>query len=118
MMHAAASRIDLDRYGCLFRGSPRQSDLIIVAGTVTKKMAKQIRVLYDQMLFPKYVIAMGSCAISGGLYKDSDLVVKGVCEVIPVNLKVSGCPPLPEDLAKGILLLQNKILEQHPDVMP
>jgi NADH-quinone oxidoreductase B subunit len=110
MMHAAASRVDLDRFGCLFRGSPRQSDLLIVAGTLTKKMAKPLETLYGQMLFPKYVIAMGSCAISGGIYRESESVICGVDKVIPVDIVVHGCPPLPENLAKAILKLQAKIL--------
>jgi NADH-quinone oxidoreductase subunit B len=106
MMHAAASRVDLDRFGCLFRASPKQADLMIVAGTVTKKMLPQIITLYEQMLFPKFVIAMGSCAISGGLYAESDTVVPGIGTVIPVDAEVFGCPPAPEALAKVILDLQ------------
>lgn len=110
MMHAAASRIDLDRFGCLFRSSPKHADLMIVAGTVTKKMAPQIKTLYDQILFPKYVIAMGSCAICGGLYFESETVLCGVDKIIPVNIEVPGCPPSPEDLALAILKLQ-KVIE-------
>jgi NADH-quinone oxidoreductase B subunit len=106
MMHAAASRIDLDRYGCLFRASPKQADLLIVAGTVTKRMAPQIRTLYEQMLFPKYVIAMGSCAINGGLYIDSPHVIQGIDKIIPVDAQIDGCPPRPEDLAQAILNLR------------
>jgi NADH-quinone oxidoreductase subunit B len=109
MMHAAASRIDLDRYGCLFRSSPRHADLMIIAGTVTKKMLPQLVTLYNQMLFPKFVIAMGSCAISGGLYAESDNVVCNVGIHIPVDAIVPGCPPPPEDLAITILELQKKI---------
>lgn len=109
MMHAASSRIDLDRYGCLFRASPRHADLMIISGTVTHKMAPQIKNLYDQMLSPKYVIAMGSCAICGGIYKDSYSVLQGVDKIIPVDMIVEGCPPAPEDLALAILNLQNKI---------
>ena len=109
MMHAAASRIDLDRYGCLFRSSPKHADLMIVAGTVTEKMAPQIKTLYDQMLFPKYVISMGNCAISGGIFRDSYTVVQGVEKIIPVDLCVPGCPPAPEDLANTILQLKEKI---------
>lgn len=107
MMHAAASRIDLDRYGCLFRSSPKQADLMIVAGTVTTKISDQIRILYDQMLFPKYVIAMGSCAISGGLYRESPSVLPGVESIIPVDIYVPGCPPPPEDLAMAILSIRD-----------
>lgn len=109
MMHAAGSRVDLDRFGCLFRASPKQADLLIIAGTVTKKMLPQILTLYEQMLFPKYVIAMGSCAISGGLYAESDTVVPGISEFIPVDINVYGCPPRPEDLAKAIVTLQKQI---------
>ncbi|MDR2074747.1 MAG: NADH-quinone oxidoreductase subunit NuoB [Holosporales bacterium] len=109
MMHAAASRIDLDRYGCLFRASPKQADLMIVAGTVTVKLAEQVKILYDQMLFPKYVIAMGSCAISGGIYVDSPHVIQGIDKIVPVDAYILGCPPLPEDLAFEIM----KIKGQH-----
>ena len=113
MMHAAASRIDLDRFGCLFRSSPKHSDLMIVAGTVTNKMVPQIKTLYDQILFPKYVIAMGSCAICGGLYSNSEIVLCGIEKIIPVNIKVSGCPPAPEDLALGILKLQSSVVKKY-----
>ncbi|GHT89749.1 hypothetical protein FACS1894113_5250 [Alphaproteobacteria bacterium] len=109
MMHAAASRIDLDRFGCLFRPSPRHSDLMIVAGSVTKKMSSQIITLYDQMLEPKYVIAMGICAISGGLFKESESIVNGVGKLIPVDIEIPGCPPSPKDLAEAILGLQRRI---------
>jgi NADH-quinone oxidoreductase subunit B len=108
MMHAAASRVDLDRFGCLFRASPKQSDLMIVAGTVTKKMLPQIITLYEQMLFPKFIIAMGSCAISGGLYADSETVVPGIGSILHVDAEVYGCPPPPEDLANAILDIQRK----------
>lgn len=108
MMHAAASRIDLDRYGCIFRASPKQADLMIIAGTATVRMESQIKTLYNQMLSPKYVIAMGSCASSGGLYVDSPLVIQGVQNIIPVSAYVNGCPPLPEDLAECIINLRKK----------
>lgn len=108
MMHAAASRIDLDRYGSLFRSSPKQADLMIIAGTVTHKMAPQIKTLYEQMLAPKYVIAMGSCASSGGIYVDSPLVIQGVQNIIPVDIYIEGCPPFPEDLALAIINLRTK----------
>jgi NADH-quinone oxidoreductase subunit B len=108
MMHAAASRIDLDRYGCLFRSSPKQADLMIVSGTITFKMADQVKVLYDQMLDPKYVIAMGSCAICGGIFNESPHVVKGVNEIIPVDVFVNGCPPSPDDLAIAIIGIRQK----------
>jgi NADH-quinone oxidoreductase subunit B len=109
MMHAAASRIDLDRFGCLFRSSPKHADLMIVAGTATVKMAPQLKTLYDQMLEPKYVIAMGSCAISGGLYSESNSIVVDLENHLPVSMKVPGCPPTPEALAKAVLALQEQI---------
>lgn len=113
MMQTAASRFDLDQFGCLFRSSPRHSDLMIISGTVTKKMAPQIKNLYDQMLHPKFVIAMGNCAISGGIYCESDTVVKGVQNIIPVDIYLPGCPPRPEDLVIAIKQLQNKISPTH-----
>ncbi|MDR0695191.1 MAG: NADH-quinone oxidoreductase subunit NuoB [Holosporales bacterium] len=106
MMHAAASRFDLDRFGCLFRASPRQADLMIIAGTVTTKMLPQLRTLYDQMLSPKYTIAMGSCAISGGLYAEHETVVSNLGKHIPIDAVVYGCPPTPTDLTNAILKLQ------------
>jgi NADH-quinone oxidoreductase subunit B len=110
MMAAAASRYDWDRYGIIPRGTPRQSDLMIVAGTVTAKMAPVVRRLYDQMADPKYVIAMGACTIGGGPYaKWAYHVVKGVDKVIPVDVYIPGCPPRPEGLLDGILKLQDKI---------
>ena len=111
MMHTAAGRFDLDQFGCLFRSSPRHSDLMIVSGTVTNKMAPQIKTLYDQMLYPKFVIAMGNCAISGGIYYESDSVVNGVNNIIPVDIYLHGCPPRPEDLVMAIKQLQSKIAE-------
>jgi NADH-quinone oxidoreductase subunit B len=112
MMHAAASRIDLDRFGCLFRASPRHADLMIVAGTVTKKMLPQLVTLYEQMLEPKYAIAMGSCAISGGLFAESDSVVCNLGDHIPISSVVYGCPPRPEELAVAILELQKSVLSE------
>ena len=110
MMATAAARYDLDRFGAgLFRPSPRQSDVMIVAGTVTKKMADPIRLLYQQMAEPRYVIAMGACAMSGGPYWDSYNVVKGVDKILPVDIYVAGCPARPENLINGILELQRKI---------
>ncbi len=108
MMHAAASRYDLDQFGCLFRASPRHADLMIVSGTVTNKMAPLIKNLYDQMLSSKFVIAMGNCAISGGLYAGSQSVLNGVSNIIPVDINVPGCPPRPEDLINAILKLQQR----------
>jgi NADH-quinone oxidoreductase subunit B len=109
MMHTAASRYDLDRYGMIFRPSPRQSDVMIVAGTLTNKMAPALRKVYDQMAEPRYVISMGSCANGGGYYHYSYSVVRGCDRVVPVDVYVPGCPPTAEALLYGIMLLQRKI---------
>jgi len=109
MMHYAGARYDMDRYGMVFRATPRQCDVIIVAGTLTNKMAPAIRVVYDQMPSPKYVVSMGSCANGGGYYHYSYSVVRGVDRVLPVDVYVPGCPPTAEALLYGMLLLQKKI---------
>jgi len=111
MMATGASRYDLDRFGAgAFRASPRQADLMIVAGTVTFKMASRVRRLYEQMPDPKYVIAMGACTVGGGPYfKWGYYVVKGVDLVVPVDVYVPGCPPRPEALLEGIMRIQDKI---------
>lgn len=109
MMHAGASRYDLDRFGVMFRPSPRQSDVMIVAGTLVNKMAGALRRVYDQMAEPKYVISMGSCANGGGYYHYSYSVVRGCDRIVPVDIYVPGCPPTAEALVYGILQLQNKI---------
>ncbi len=109
MMHAAASRYDLDRFGCVFRPSPRQSDVMIVAGTLCNKMAPALRKVYDQMAEPRYVISMGSCANGGGYYHFSYSVVRGCDRIVPVDIYVPGCPPTAEALVYGILQLQKKI---------
>ena len=109
MMHAAASRYDMDRFGVIFRPSPRQSDVMIVAGTLCNKMAPAIRKVYDQMPDPKWVISMGSCANGGGYYHYSYSVVRGCDRIIPVDIYVPGCPPTAEALLYGIIQLQNKV---------
>ncbi len=109
MMHAAASRYDLDRLGLVFRPSPRQSDVMIVAGTLCNKMAPALRKVYDQMPEPRYVISMGSCANGGGYYHYSYSVVRGCDRIVPVDVYVPGCPPTAEALVYGVLLLQRKI---------
>jgi NADH-quinone oxidoreductase subunit B len=109
MMHAGAARLDLDRYGVVFRPSPRQSDVMIVAGTLVNKMAPALRKVYDQMPDPKWVISMGSCANGGGYYHYSYAVVRGCDRIVPVDIYVPGCPPTAEALVWGILQLQKKI---------
>ena len=109
MMHAYCSRYDLDRYGVVPRASPRQSDVMIVAGTLTNKMAPAVRKVYDQMAEPRGVISMGSCANGGGYYHYSYSVVRGCDRIVPVDIYVPGCPPTAEALVYGILQLMNKI---------
>ena len=109
MIHAYMARYDLDRFGVIPRASPRQSDVMIVAGTLTNKMAPALRKVYDQMPEPRWVVSMGSCANGGGYYHYSYSVVRGCDRVVPVDIYVPGCPPTAEALVYGILLLQKKI---------
>ena len=109
MMHAGAARYDLDRFGIVFRPSPRQSDVMIVAGTLCNKMAPALRKVYDQMPEPRWVISMGSCANGGGYYHYSYSVVRGCDRIVPVDIYVPGCPPTAEALLYGLVQLQNKI---------
>jgi NADH-quinone oxidoreductase subunit B len=110
MIAATMAKYDMARFGAeVFRPSPRQADLMIVAGTVTKKMAPQVVRLYNQMAEPKYVIAMGACAISGGPFKEGYNVLKGIDRFIPVDIVIPGCPPRPEALLDGLLKLREKI---------
>ncbi|XP_053320901.1 NADH dehydrogenase [ubiquinone] iron-sulfur protein 7, mitochondrial [Spea bombifrons] len=109
MMHMAAPRYDMDRFGVVFRASPRQADVMIVAGTLTNKMAPALRKVYDQMPEPRYVVSMGSCANGGGYYHYSYSVVRGCDRIVPVDIYVPGCPPTAEALLYGILQLQKKI---------
>ncbi|MGH8192688.1 MAG: NuoB/complex I 20 kDa subunit family protein [Rhodanobacteraceae bacterium] len=109
MMHAGMSRLDLDRSGVVFRPSPRQSDVMIIAGTLVNKMAPPLRKVYDQMPEPRWVISMGSCSNGGGYYSYSYSVVRGSDRIVPVDVYVPGCPPTAEALIYGILQLQKKI---------
>jgi len=109
MMHATVSRYDFDRFGVIFRATPRQSDLMIVAGTVTNKIAPALRRLYEQLMDPKWVLSMGSCANGGGYYHYSYSVVSGCNKLIPVDIYIPGCPPTAEALMYGVLQLQKSI---------
>ena len=113
MMQAGASRYDLDRFGIIFRPSPRQSDLMIVADTLVNKMAPALRKVYDQMAEPRWVLSMGSCANGGGYYHYSYAVVRGCDRIVPVDVYVPGCPPTAEALLFGLIQLQNKIRRTH-----
>ena len=113
MMQAGGPRADMDRFGAVPRATPRVSDLIIVSGTLTLKMALRTKLLYEQMPDPKYAISMGSCANCGGLFQLAYSVCDGVDKVIPVDVYVPGCPPRPEALTEGLLKLQDKIQQER-----
>jgi NADH-quinone oxidoreductase subunit B len=112
MMATGAAKHDLDRFGIIFRASPRQADCIIIAGTVTKKMLPVIKTVYEQMPEPKWVVAMGACACSGGIF-DTYSVVQGIDEALPVDVYIPGCPPRPEALLYGLMKLQDKISKER-----
>src|SRR5437588_8315784 len=113
LMQTGGPRADIDRCGSVPRATPRQSDLMIVAGTLTYKMAERCKLLYEQMAEPKYVISMGSCANCGGLFQHAYSVVKGVDKIVPVDIYVPGCPPRPEALTEGLLRVQDKIIRER-----
>ncbi|RMH38793.1 MAG: NADH-quinone oxidoreductase subunit B [Deltaproteobacteria bacterium] len=113
LMQTGGPRGDLERFGSAPRASPRQADLIIVAGTITYKMATRVKMLYDQMPEPKYVISMGSCSNCGGLFQLAYSVLKGIDQVIPVDVYVPGCPPRPEALIEGLLHIQKKMEQER-----
>lgn len=117
MIHSYMSRYDLDRFGVIPRASPRQSDVMIVAGTLTNKMAPALRKVYDQMAEPRWVISMGSCANGGGYYHYSYSVVRGCDRIVPVDIYVPGCPPTAEALVYGILQLQKKIAREDTRIV-
>ncbi len=112
MMHTGGPRADLDRFGMAPRATPRTSDLMIVAGTLTLKMALRTKLLYEQMPDPKYVLSMGSCANCGGLFQYAYSVCDGVDKILPVDVYVPGCPPRPEALTQGLIMLQEKMMKE------
>ena len=113
LMQTGGPRADVDRFGMIPRSTPRQADLMIIAGTITYKMAERTRLLYDQMPEPKYVISMGSCANCGGLFSLGYSVLKGIDQVLPVDVYIPGCPPRPEALTEGLMQIQHKIEQER-----
>ena len=113
MMQTGGPRGDLDRFGSVFRATPRQADLMIVSGTVTLKMAHRVRLLYEQMPDPKYVISMGSCSNCGGLFQLGYSTLRGVDKVVPVDVYIPGCPPRPEALTEGLMQLQRLVKNER-----
>jgi NADH-quinone oxidoreductase subunit B len=113
LMQTGGPRADVMRFGAIPRASPRQSDFMIVAGTLTYKMAERAKLLYDQMSEPKYVISMGSCSNCGGLFQLSYSVCKGVDKIVPVDVYIPGCPPRPEALTEGLLRLQELVMKER-----
>lgn len=114
MMTVGSARYDTDRFGIFFRNSPRQADCMIVAGTINLKMAPRLKLLYDQMAAPKYVIAMGSCAVGGGPFSKGYNVVNGVDQIVPVDIYLTGCPPRPEALIHALLTLMERTAAGQP----
>ena len=112
LMHASGPRYDFDRMGVFFRASPRQADVMIVAGTVNWKMAETVRRLYDEMPEPKYVVSMGACANMGGPFREYPNVIMGVDKIVPVDVYIPGCPPRPESVQYGFMVLMDKIKAQ------
>jgi NADH-quinone oxidoreductase subunit B len=113
LMQTGGPRTDVDRFGMVFRATPRQADLLLIAGAVTYKMADAVRKLYDQMPEPKYVLAMGSCANCGGLFQRSYSVVKGVDKILPVDIYLPRCAPRPEALNEALMCIQKRIMKDH-----
>ena len=112
LMQTGGPRSDFDRFGAVPRATPRQADLIIIAGTITLKMASRIRRLYDQMAEPKYVLSMGSCSNCGGLFQKGYSTLNGIDKILPVDIYIPGCPPRPEALLEGLIELQKKVKKQ------